>query len=93
MTPSKTKTSFYRRLYIAYLIYSGTATVPTITQESGMSRRTAQDTIAALCELDIECRFIGANKDGHYTIDNWGPIDPQWIKQHWQHIKTTLGYL
>lgn len=92
MTASKTKTSFYRRLYVAYLIDTGIATVPAITAESGMPRRTAQDTIVALGELDIECRFIGANKDGSYAIDNWGPIQPQWIKQHWLHIKATLGY-
>ena len=91
-TPSKTKASFYRRLYVAYLIDSGIATVPAITAESGMPRRTAQDTIAALSELDIQCSFIGANKDGSYSIEHWGPIQPEWIKQHWSKIKTTLGY-
>lgn len=92
MTLSKTKSSFYRRLYIAHLIDSGTATVPAIMAQSGMPRRTAQDTITALAELDISCSFNGANKDGSYAIDSWGPIRPQWIKQHWQHIKATLGY-
>lgn len=57
MTISKTKSSFYRRLYVAYLIDSGTASVPEIMAATGMPRRTAQDTIAALEELDIVCEF------------------------------------
>ncbi|EPK1206499.1 helix-turn-helix domain-containing protein, partial [Pseudomonas aeruginosa] len=51
MTISKTKSSFYRRLYVAYLIDSGIASVPEIMAATGMPRRTAQDTIAALEEL------------------------------------------
>ena len=52
---SKTKTSFYRRLYVTYLIDSGINTVPTITAATGMPRRTVQDTILALKELGIQC--------------------------------------
>ena len=49
MTVSKTKTSFYRRLYVAWLIDSGTAcSVPALMEATGMPRRTAQDTLAAL---------------------------------------------
>ena len=47
---SKTKTSFYRRLYIAYLIDQGFNTVPAIMGVTGMPRRTAQDTITSLKE-------------------------------------------
>jgi len=48
MDVSKTKSSFYRRLYVAYLIDSGLASsVPALTEVTGMPRRTAQDTIAA----------------------------------------------
>ena len=61
---TKTKTSFYRRLYVAYLIHTGINTVPAIVRVSGMPRRTAQDTISALGEIDILCRFEGAKKDG-----------------------------
>ena len=54
MEVSKTKSSFYRRLYVAWLIDSQTATsVPTLMEATGMPRRTAQDTIAALADLDI----------------------------------------
>ena len=54
MEVSKTKSSFYRRLYVAWLIDSQTATsVPALMEATGMPRRTAQDTIAALADLDI----------------------------------------
>ena len=58
MDVSKTKSSFYRRLYVAYLIDSGLASsVPALTEVTGMPRRTAQDTIAALADLDVVCEF------------------------------------
>ena len=93
METSKTKTSFYRRLYVAWLIDSGAATsVPAIMDATGMPRRTAQDTLNALHELDIQCRFEGANKNGHYRILDWGPIDPAWLAAHREQIRATLGY-
>ncbi|EGH06332.1 hypothetical protein Pgy4_01410, partial [Pseudomonas savastanoi pv. glycinea str. race 4] len=56
MEVSKTKSSFYRRLYVAYLIDSKLASsVPELTAVTGMPRRTAQDTISALSDLDIVC--------------------------------------
>ena len=51
MEVSKTKSSFYRRLYVAWLIDSQTASsVPALMSATGMPRRTAQDTIAALAK-------------------------------------------
>ncbi|MFC4361044.1 winged helix-turn-helix domain-containing protein [Simiduia curdlanivorans] len=92
MKHSKTKTSFYRRLYIAYLIDRGINTVPAITAATGMPRRTAQDTLSALHELGIECEFVGANKDGHYRIRQWGPINQQWLIDNLRLIQHTLEY-
>ena len=96
MTISKTKSSFYRRLYVAYLIDSGTASVPEIMAATGMPRRTAQDTLSALAELDISCAFEqteGARHlQGHYRISDWGPINPAWIASQLPAIKQTLGY-
>ncbi len=89
---SKTKTSFYRRLYVAFLIDSGVATVPAIIDVTGMPRRTAQDTVAALEELHISCQFVGAKKSGGYQISNWGPINPDWLKANIEMIQLTLGY-
>ncbi|XQC86557.1 winged helix-turn-helix domain-containing protein [Pseudomonas aeruginosa] len=83
MTISKTKSSFYRRLYVAYLIDSGIASVPEIMAATGMPRRTAQDTIAALEELDIVCEFEqreGArNHQGGYVIRDWGAVRREWV--------------
>lgn len=97
METSKTRTSFYRRLYVAWLIDSGSATtVPELMAATGMPRRTAQDTLAALAELDIDCQFNQTegerNNSGHYRIASWGPIDPAWIKAQLPRLKDALGY-
>jgi hypothetical protein len=97
MDVSKTKSSFYRRLYVAYLIDSEIASnVPALVEVTGMPRRTAQDTIAALADLDIECVFEqqdGArNHAGQYRIRDWGAIDRQWIEANVAQIKVVLGY-
>jgi hypothetical protein len=97
MDVSKTRSSFYRRLYVAWLIDSGAArTVPALEAATGMPRRTAQDTLAALAELDIDCVFEQQegerNNAGHYLIRDWGAINPQWIAAHLEQIKQLLGY-
>ena len=97
MGPSKTRTSFYRRLYLAWLIDSGTASsVPELMSATGMPRRTAQDTLAALAELDIVCEFrqdAGEwHNAGHYVIRDWGAIDRKWVAAHLERIRTVLGY-
>ena len=92
MKHSKTKTSYYRRLYVAYLIDTGVNTVPAIMEATGMPRRTAQDTINALSELDIECAFAGPTKSGEYKIKNWAAIQKAWIKNNLQHVKDVLLY-
>lgn len=97
MDVSKTKSSFYRRLYVAYLIDSEIASsVPALTEATGMPRRTAQDTIAALADLDIVCEFEqqegGRNHAGQYRVREWGAIDKQWIGAHLKQIKGVLGY-
>lgn len=97
MEISKTRSSFYRRLYVAWLIDSGSASsVPALMAVTGMPRRTAQDTLAALAELDIDCVFEQQdgerNNAGHYRIRDWGPINRDWIASHLSAIKTVLGY-
>lgn len=97
MEISKTRSSFYRRLYVAWLIDSGqAASVPALMAATGMPRRTAQDTLMALEELDIDCAFAQQsgerNNAGHYEIRDWGAINPQWITAHLTQIKTVLGY-
>ena len=89
---SKTQTSFYRRLYVAHLIDTGVSTVPAIMRETGMPRRTAQGTIAALGEIGIICEFVGATKTGRYQIHDWGPVNKEWVRNHLQHLCEVLQY-
>lgn len=97
MEVSKTRTSFYRRLYVAWLIDSGSASsVPALMAATGMPRRTAQDTIAALADLDVVCEFEQQdgerNHIGRYVIREWGAIDRDWIGANLGRIKQVLGY-
>jgi len=92
MSISKTRSSFYRRLYVAYLIDTGVDTVPAIEAFTGMPRRTAQDTLQALAEIDITCRFVGAKRNGAHVIDDWGPIRLDWLRTHIEKIAQALGY-
>ncbi|MCM2680725.1 helix-turn-helix domain-containing protein [Echinimonas agarilytica] len=92
MSASRTKTSFYRRLLLAHLIEQGVNTVPKLEAEIGIPRRTAQDTINAMADLDIQCEFVGANKDGYYRINHWGAVNPQWVNQQISQIRQVLGY-
>ncbi|MOA61026.1 hypothetical protein D3C78_1860620 [compost metagenome] len=61
-----------------------------------MPRRTAQDTLAALAELDIDCQFIqgeGARHNaGDYEVRDWGAINRQWVGAHLPQIRAVLGY-
>lgn len=97
MDISKTRSSFYRRLYVAWLIDSGAArTVPQLMAATGMPRRTAQDTLAALAELDIQCDFEQLpgerNNAGQYHIRNWGAVNPRWIKENLPRLRAALDY-
>ena len=85
---SKTKTSFYRRLYVAWLISRGVNSVPKIIEATGMPRRTAQDTLAAIHELDIDME----NASGTYRVADWGAVNQHWVDTHVQQIKHVLGY-
>lgn len=85
---SKTKTSFYRRIYVAWLITQGFDTVPKIIAATGMPRRTAQDTLAAIHELAIEME----NAHGVHRIKSWGAVNPVWVEQHIDQLKEVLQY-
>lgn len=89
---SKTKSSFYRRLLLACLIERGVNTIPKIMKEIEIPRRTAQDTINALRELDIDCHYLGSTKTGCYEILSWGAIDREWAMENFKLLKSKLGY-
>ncbi|HSC66733.1 MAG TPA: helix-turn-helix domain-containing protein [Cellvibrio sp.] len=86
--PSKTRTSFYRRIYVAWLIQQGINSVPKLIEATGMPRRTAQDTLAAIHELAIELK----NSGGIYSVINWGAVDQKWVENNIDHLKTVLEY-
>ncbi len=88
-TPSKTQTSFLRRLLVAYLIDTGKDTVPKIMDATGMPRRTAQDTIKALHEIEINAVQLTR---GQYQIDDWGAVNRDWVELNIDHITKVLSY-
>ena len=92
MTPqyTKTKTSYYRRLYVAFLVDSGTNTVPSLLEATGMPRRTLQDTLKALSDLDIVIESRGGTKNASYRLNSWGAIDKDWIIRNEEHIRGVL---
>lgn len=87
--PSKTQTSFLRRLLVAFLIDTGKNSVPLIMQTTGMPRRTAQDTIKALNELEINVEQFNR---GEYRINSWGAVNRNWIKNNFLHVCSVLSY-
>lgn len=70
MEHSKTKTSFYPRIYVTWLISQGINTVPKIIAATGMPRRIAQDTLEAIYELAIELD----NNNGTFAVLAWGAV-------------------
>lgn len=88
MEHSKTKTSFYRRIYVCWLIEQGINTVPKIIAATGMPRRTAQDTLAAIHELAIGLD----NHNGTYGVADWGTVNPQWVERNIAELKAVLEY-
>lgn len=88
MLHSKTKTSFYRRIYVALLIQQGINTVPKIIEATGMPRRTAQDTLAAIHELNIDMENI----NGTYRVVDWGAVNSQWVVENVLLLKQVLEY-
>ncbi|ENI4487421.1 helix-turn-helix domain-containing protein [Vibrio fluvialis] len=90
---TKSLQSYQRRLLIAHLINKGINTVPKLVKEIGIQRRTAQDTIAALSAIEIQCEFVGANRNGYYRIKDWGGTDPRWVAEQEERFKQSLNYV
>ncbi|MFT6927184.1 MAG: hypothetical protein ACJAZP_002813 [Psychromonas sp.] len=89
INPSKTQTSFLRRLLVAYLIDNDFNTVPKIIAATGMPRRTAQDTIKALHEIEVT---LEPGARGEYRVTDWGVVNKGWIKNNLSHICAVLSY-
>jgi len=87
----KPQISFYRKLLIAYLIDTGTNTVPKIESCTGMYTRTIQDSLKSLSNIDIKCIANGARKTGFYSIEDWGPIRREYVVNNLEHICEVVG--
>jgi hypothetical protein len=89
--PSKAKKSFYRRLYLAFVIDAGINTVSALLEETNMPRRTLQDTLKNASDLDIAIESHGGTKNTHYSVVDWGAIDKSWVQKNIEYIKETVG--
>ncbi|WP_207061083.1 helix-turn-helix domain-containing protein [Motiliproteus sp. SC1-56] len=87
--------TFCRRLLTAYLIATeDRPSVPSLMRLTGWPRRTLQDIIKALPGMGIELHFQQdgvRNNDGYYRIEQWGPINLQWIESHHRDLEQLLG--
>ncbi|MCF2902491.1 winged helix-turn-helix domain-containing protein [Pseudoalteromonas sp. OFAV1] len=81
------KVNYFRRLYIAYLISTGTNTVAGLLNETELPRRTLQDTLKSLSDFEIIIESKGGTKNHSYSLTNWGPIDSKWIQSNNEYIK------
>ncbi|KEA64963.1 hypothetical protein ADIMK_0665 [Marinobacterium lacunae] len=95
MNSSKAALAFQRKLYLAWLIGQQPHSLPSLQQATGMPRRTVQDTLKTLADIGIECAFEQhsgeRNNQGHYSISDWGPIDPKWVDRHADEMRQALA--
>ena len=93
MTHNKSKIAFNRKLLIATLIDSNIGSVPLLVDATGMNRRTVQEVINSLSDIDITCLRSGSTKSGYYFISDWGLLDKRKVRNQLQHINGVLEYL
>ena len=83
MKDSKAAKAFQRKLLIAWCIAQQPTNLSGLQNMTGMPRRTLQDCIKDLDDIGIICVFqqdeSARNNQGSFIIDNWGPIDPNWV--------------
>ena len=77
---------------MAFLIDSGINTVQGLLDTTEMPKRTLQDTLKALSDLDIVVESRGGTKNASYKVSSWGAVDKQWIANNLQHVKDVLQY-
>ncbi|MFC0225200.1 winged helix-turn-helix domain-containing protein [Serratia aquatilis] len=86
---------FARRLYLCWLINnSERPNVPHLMELTGWPRRTLQDVLKALPGLGVKLQFVqqgSRNNAGYYQLENWGPLNKDWIDQHHQKLLTAIG--
>jgi hypothetical protein len=90
---SKQKIAYYRKLYLAQLIDSDRHDLISLESATGMPRRTLQDSIKAMDDVGIECRFVQdgpKHRHGYYEILGWGDHSRGWIADHLAQIEALL---
>lgn len=89
-------TTFARRLFISHLITTvERPSVPVLMEKTGWPRRTIQDVIKAIPGMGVSIYFKQdgrRNNDGYYVIDQWGAINPDWLQQNIENVKSTLEF-
>lgn len=91
-THSEAKKSYYRRLYVAYLIDYGINTPQAIRDVTGMHKRTLQDLLRSLSNYDIIHESRGGTKATSYRILQWNAINKDWVGRNLKYVADVLGY-
>ena len=86
-SPNRSKSSFYRRLYVAHLISIGTNTFSGLLSDTGLPRRTLQEILKQLDDLDIVIERHGVTKNKVYSISAWSSIDKDWVAENVVYVK------
>ncbi|MEZ9235917.1 winged helix-turn-helix domain-containing protein [Shewanella sp. 10N.286.52.A9] len=92
-TVSKAHKAFLRKLYLCYLISQDKHNLLSLHKMTQMPRRTIQDTLASMSDIGVTVQFIQEGERhnaGYYKIDDWGPINPQWLEQNYVCMTTQL---
>jgi hypothetical protein len=81
---------FYRKLFVAHLIDNGCNTQEALRTRTQWNRRTVQQVINTLQDIDIILVHDGKARNRIYSIKDWGAIDKKWIKDNLKNIKNVL---
>jgi hypothetical protein len=94
MTDSKAKISYYRKLYLAYLIDTTKSNLVSLEEVTGMPRRTIETSMKGFDDIGIDFKFVqevGArNRHGSFKILSWGDHKKSWVKDNLQYVIDVL---
>lgn len=86
--------AYARKLYLAHLMETGEYNMVTLSRETGMSERAVRPAINNFQDVFITVEFIQhqgrPNGQGHYKVIDWGPNDPEWVKENIDYLKEIL---
>jgi hypothetical protein len=91
---TKSQKAFFRKLYLAHLMYEEKHNLLSLQALTQMPRRTLQDTIASLSDIGIDVEFVqtkARHNAGYYQVSDWGPISSAWVRDHLIAITEALS--